>query len=209
MKIIGFSGRKQSGKTTAAEFLQKRTQGEIQSFAAGLKLIVWMCFDDRDIDDVADDPNALYITPSDKDKLLPCGQTPRSLMQKIGTDWFRQIDNDCWIRVLKKVILKDGIEPVIVPDVRFPNEVKCIQDLGGHVIRLLRAPFEDKHESETALNKMEQKALIGAFLDDDRIAVARSGISEPHFDAVIDNREMTIEQQNEAVWKLVTEKGWI
>jgi len=33
--------------------------------------------------------------------------------------------------------------------------------------------------------------------------------SELTFDVLIDNRNMTFDEKNEAVWKLVNEKGWI
>ncbi len=79
--------------------------------------------------------------------------------------------------------------------------MKNIQDMGGHVIRLLRAPFpEDEHESETALDFAERDTIDNYKpCDGHRI----------RFDAIIDNRKMTIPEQNEAVWKLVTERNWI
>ena len=92
---------------------------------------------------------------------------------------------------------------VLTGDVRFENEVKCIQELGGHVIRFLRSPFDDDHASEAALDGVEY---------DTAHCLAKNFEPPPGtilFDAIVDNREMNIEEQNEFVWNLVTERGWI
>lgn len=170
MKIIGISGKKQGGKSFLAKNLcsiiadNSQRQGlardcdyKIVRMADALKQVVIDCFvpttmgisqpDDLDSDEV-------------KDTELPCGMTIRHLLQQIGTDMFRNgLWHDVWINAwLRKVAwLEDCIIElpfVICPDVRFPNELKAIHDLGGVVIRLTRAPFADvdQHESETALD---------------------------------------------------------
>lgn len=195
MKIIGISGKRQSGKNTAAEFLMGKASetAEIVCFADELKDIVCRCFGARTDD--------LWGTDTDKEKILPCGKSGREILQIIGTDWFRKLDPNCWIRPykLRAEEISKFCPLIITPDVRFPNEVQRIQDMGGHVIRLLRAPFpDDRHESETALDLMQERTLEGFNLN---------GVM---FDAIIiDNRKMTIDQQNEAVWKLVNERNWI
>lgn len=207
MKIIAFSGKKQSGKTTAAEFLKTKTNVADASFADGLKYVVGFCFDDE----IAVDWT--YPTKESKDRVLGCGKSIREMLQLVGTDWFRSVDSRCWIRTFKRRIL--GLEisaapdlVVVVPDVRFPNEVKCIQDLGGHVIRLLRAPFpDDKHESETALD-LAAEYTIASLGEKAHIEALRKHIGFL-FDAIIDNREMTIAERNEAIWKLINERGWV
>jgi hypothetical protein len=71
--------------------------------------------------------------------------------------------------------------------VRFPNEVECIHDLGGVVIRLLRNPFKDEkidlHSSEVALDHYTD------------------------FDLVVDNSKMSIEEQNQELDKRLIEMG--
>lgn len=48
-------------------------------------------------------------------------------------------DPDCWVRAYKGgrrlQPISSYADLILTPDVRFPNEVACIQDLGGHVIR--------------------------------------------------------------------------
>lgn len=205
MKIIAFSGKKQSGKTTAVESLSERSCSGIQiDFAGHLKHIVRTCFG-------ATHEN-LYGSDKDKNETLACGKTSREVLQIVGTDWFRSLDPDCWVNAYKANIkkLKDDFNNIsegsfdegliLTSDVRFPNEVKCIQEMGGHIIRLLRNPHDDKHESEIALDEME---MFSQSIDTATFAIGTV------FDAIIDNREMSIEEQGEAVWKLVTERGWI
>ena len=182
MKIIGLSGKKQSGKSTASDFLEKMTGGTVISFADGLKNIIRVCFGAT--------KEQLDGTDKQKNTKLQCSKTARELMQIVGTDWFRELDNHCWIRTMQRKMSLYHPELFIIPDVRFANEVKFIQEGGeGHVIRLLRAPFSDKdqHLSETAL-------------DD---------VHKGFFDYVLNNKGMSVEEQNMAIWELVREKGWV
>lgn len=212
MKIIGFSGKKQSGKTTAVDFLALKLQDslgnfvEIRAFADCLKELVfrYLAAPTEEYKDTAYDP---FTTEESKRRVHPCGKAYRELFQLIGTGWFRMIWPEIWVENYKFRIQIDPPKVLLTPDVRFPNEVKCIQEMGGHVIRLLRAPFpEDKHESETALDGTESATIACQ-------AVAKVGGTlygaVGLFDAIIDNRNMSIEQQNEAVWKLVNERGWV
>lgn len=114
--------------------------------------------------------------------------TGRNVMQYFGTDICRKMYNNVWVDATIRQIQAEQVGLALIPDVRFPNEVIGIQEAGGKVIRFLRAPFagEDEHESETALDDFD--------LD--------------KFDAVIDNREMTIPEQNKAVVEAMQEWDW-
>jgi len=193
MKIIGFSGKKQSGKSTAVHDLIRRIESQKVAvkqlpFAAFLKEIVRRCFNI--------DP-ALFETDAGKNQEFTAGITIRQLLQYIGTDIFRELDKNAWVNAWRSHIAdyneccKNSV--ILVPDVRFPNEVEAIQAVGGKVIRLTRAPFAefDTHESETALDNF----------------VEPGGSVE--FDHVMDNTMMSIAEQNKAVWQLVNNKGWI
>lgn len=181
MKIIGLSGKKQSGKTTASNFLEKMTGGVVVSFADGLKNIIGVCFGATD--------EQLNGTNKQKNTKLECGKTARELLQLVGTDWFRELDGSCWIRAMERKMSRYSPKLFIIPDVRFANEVRFIQVKGGHVIRLLRAPFsnKDQHLSETALDDAP----------------------ETFFDYVLDNRGMNVEEQNMAIWEIVCERKWV
>ncbi len=108
----------------------------------------------------------------------------REVMQYVGTDIFRKMYSKVWVDATIKQIEKDGSYLALVCDCRFPDEVTGIQNAGGKVIRFTRNPHgEDTHESETALDK-------------DNFDWAK-------FDTVIDNANMNIGQQNEAVQQIL------
>lgn len=98
--------------------------------------------------------------------------TPRLLLQLIGTECGRKIIHpNIWVNSLminynknRGIKLQNAHTKVetfdnwIITDVRFPNEVKAIEDRGGIVIRVIRKRDKDlfysnTHESETALDK--------------------------------------------------------
>lgn len=113
--------------------------------------------------------------------------TAREVLQYFGTNICRQMYGDCWVDATIRKIQKEQSQFAIIVDVRFPNEVKGIQAAGGKVLRFTRAPFagQDEHESETAL--------------DDYTG----------FDAVIDNADMNITEQNMAVTQQLIEWGYV
>jgi hypothetical protein len=64
-------------------------------------------------------------------------QTPRHAAQTLGTEWGRvDMDPDFWLDTFEDVASQHS--DVVVTDVRFPNEVERIHDLGGIVIRIER-----------------------------------------------------------------------
>lgn len=79
--------------------------------------------------------------------------TARQVMQFIGTDMFRKIRKDVWVRGTINKILSEQPEVAVITDCRFPNEVESIQEIGGSVIRLTRNPFNSDHSSESILDK--------------------------------------------------------
>ena len=113
--------------------------------------------------------------------------TAREVMQYVGTDFFRRIYPQVWVESTIRKIQKESPNLAVVVDCRFENEVKGIQDVGGKVIRLSRNIFgdSDQHPSETALDNYEG------------------------FDAVIDNAEMSIAEQNESIYNQLAEWGFI
>jgi hypothetical protein len=77
----------------------------------------------------------------------------RRTLERLGTDAIREIDPDFWIRQALGAI--DGRHaPVVVTDVRFPNEADAIRERGGYLVRITRPGFEDaqQHKTETALD---------------------------------------------------------
>ena len=119
--------------------------------------------------------------PREKNKYY----TAREFLQFFGTDVCRKIRGDIWTSACISQIAEEQSEFAVIGDCRFPNEAESIQKIGGKIIRLTRSPYEDEHVSETALDDFD------------------------NFDAVIDNKNMTIDEQNAALLNILFEWGWI
>lgn len=113
--------------------------------------------------------------------------TVRQVMQLFGTNVCRGIYDRCWIDGLLTDIADSNTALAIVDDCRFANEVKMLKEAGAICIKLARNPFEDSHASETSLDS----------------------VPDSDFDLVIDNRNMTLQDKNDAIVKFLMSKGLI
>jgi hypothetical protein len=192
-QIIAFAGRKQSGKTTCSEFVQKYANGliepynsvKIYNFADPLKL-------DICINILGLTTDQCYGTDDQKNELVDCywdnkQLTAREVMQMVGTDMFRAMQKNVWSAATIRKINNEKPSVAIIADCRFPNEVEAIKDAGGMVIKLNRNPYNSSHSSEIAL-------------DADRY-------DQTLFDLVIYNQNMTIVEQNQYLEKFLQNKG--
>ena len=93
-------------------------------------------------------------------------QTPRSLLQKIGTDLFRnQLHPNTWVNATFANYQNDNW---IITDMRFPNELEAVKKHNGITIRINRGLVErtgkmiqePEHISETALDNAEFDYVI-------------------------------------------------
>jgi len=113
--------------------------------------------------------------------------TGREIMQLFGTDLIRQTFGNVWADATIRSIKRMGRPMSIITDNRFPNEVESVlKQPGGYIIRLTRSPFgtEDVHPSESALD--------GYDWNRDKCFV-------------LNNVDMTIQQQNDAVIPILEE----
>lgn len=118
----------------------------------------------------------------------PPGQmTAREVMQFVGTGIFREMYSDVWVDSTLRQIKEEGSALAVISDGRFPNEILGVKAVGGINLRLTRKIADDTHESEVSL-------------DPDKFDWA-------NFDFVIDNQNMTIDEQCDAVGTQLTLKG--
>lgn len=150
MQIVGITGRKQSGKTTAAEYLALKLVGHYNcSFADPIKRMLRILGLDEE-----------QLNGSAKEACdLRYGKSPREMMQTLGTEWGRNtIDPDIWLRALSHQI---GDSKALIHDVRFGNEAEYVRERGVliHVVRYL-GPGDDDHESEGGVPWKEGDILV-------------------------------------------------
>lgn len=136
-RLIGIAGKEGFGKSTAAKILAKSLGSKviIRPMAKPLKEIVKILFCLQD--------NQVYGTQKEKNEIVPrFGLTPRQMLQKTGTELFREafasvfpdIGEDVWLVNFETEYLQNQSVTFIVDDVRFPNEVEMIHRLGGFII---------------------------------------------------------------------------
>jgi hypothetical protein len=137
-KIIGLAGPAGAGKDTVADYIVDRsTRNAAENWPLGLKLAfadpireavkAIFGWDDEDL--------ASRAMKEAEDNLF--GVSPRYAMQTLGTEWGREtINEDLWLLAMRRRIgqLGDHVRLVVIPDVRFENEVKLVHDLGGRVM---------------------------------------------------------------------------
>jgi hypothetical protein len=182
MRYIGISGKSMSGKTTVAKHLQSVLEDTIiWGFGHEVKYAfmdeygMWSALNLRDITDLD--------LQEVKNRVLPNGKTVRDELVRIGLQE-REGSPDVWVdrwkQRMKNEDFLDGFEVVVAPDVRFPNEVQAIKDLGGITIRLTRNPDDIDVPTETSLDEFKE------------------------FDFHIVNQQLTIEETNMIASQIVS-----
>jgi len=139
--IIGLIGLINSGKGTVGSMLIE--QGfQHESFANSLKDATASIFNwDRAM--LEGDTSASRAQRETVDewwnkRLKIPDFTPRVALQILGTDILRNhFHADIWVLSMEARI-KDAKQNVVITDVRFPNEVRSIRELGGKIVRIKR-----------------------------------------------------------------------
>ncbi len=90
---------------------------------------------------------AYYNNPKhehERDVKLPAlGLTPVEVWVQFGTPAVReQVYDGTWIDYLLKTDHK--LDVMIIPDVRFPNEIQAIRDVGGYLTKIVRDGYGPK-----------------------------------------------------------------
>ena len=161
--IIGLSGKKRVGKDTFANFLILNYNFITYTFADPVKEVC------RNMFRLSEEQ--LY---GDKKEVLDerWNYTPRELFQKIGTEFgqykiYELLPNlNCepkqlWVKNFKLWYENNKEKNVLLTDVRFLHELKAVEDLGGHIIKINRdTKLQDEHSSETQLDNYRFKNVI-------------------------------------------------
>ncbi len=175
--IIGFTGPKQSGKSTAAEYLVAGGFKKL-SFAEPIKDMTWYFLRCLGCD-------AHYIEQLltvKKEVVIPgLGVSARHIMQTLGTDWGRDtIHPNLWVMLMSNRLANEDSDYLVFDDIRFENEASAIRSLGGLIIHINRGDLvsDDLHESEAGIElhkddgAVDNDYAVAGFLADVDAAVA-------------------------------------
>jgi hypothetical protein len=135
MTVVGLSGFAQSGKTTAALYLEKKYGVRRKHIAEPLRAMLAVLLK---ANGMKDSMITRYLEGDLKESVIPeLGVTSRYAQITIGTEWGRElISQDLWANTWERGIA-DG-ESVMNDSVRFPNEAEAIRRRGGVVIMIKR-----------------------------------------------------------------------
>lgn len=152
IQLIGLAGRRGSGKDTVAQLIQQlqpQRAWQIRSFGDAIKGVCAV---------LSGESTAPYYTQPGKAALVPTyGLTRGELLQQVGAA-LRAWRGPVWIEALLAGLPPNA--PVIVADLRFPDEAEALRSRGGLIWRIEGDPLrqrgdgtrDDNHPSETSLD---------------------------------------------------------
>lgn len=172
--IIGLCGRMKNGKTELSNICEQYGYKKLY-FALPLKQLCASILDISieelnrlknenipiDItfnDDMCETLSQETEIPLDATRELCNGKnihTTREMLQFVGTDYIRKYNKDWHVNRIRAMI--DPNVNYVLDDVRFPNEKKMIDDLGGDCWFVSRTTLDNisNHESETSITWKE------------------------------------------------------
>lgn len=177
--LVGLIGKKRAGKDTFAAVLVEEFGFARVAFADPLKEMAYT------IDPLlpADGTDRYSLCEAVEDmgweRVKDEYPEARRFLQNLG-DGVRQFDPEFWVRAgmakanalrtesttlyawAKNEVATLGPYPVVITDVRYPNEADAIRDAGGILVRIVRPGVDDgdTHASETALDRYDADQLV-------------------------------------------------
>lgn len=152
-KVICISGKAQHGKDTSANMLKEtlETKGHKVLIVHYGDLLKFLC-------------KSYFGWNGEKD------DAGRTLLQYVGTDVVRTKEPNYWVKFVTEflTLFAEEWDYVIIPDCRFPNEIKYIAKHFPYMhVRVVRPNFvsplteeQQQHISETALDNYEYDCLL-------------------------------------------------
>jgi len=142
--IIGLAGFIGSGKDTVGDILVDNYNFKKLSYADRLKDTIATMFDwDRDMIEGQTPHSRKWREKPDEFWTNELGYdvTPRSILQRVGTDCMRKgLDDQIWILFVKKELIENPNTNFVIPDIRFFNERELVRNMNGQVWRIKKGP---------------------------------------------------------------------
>ena len=187
--IIGVCGFIGCGKDTVADYLVNFHEYRRESFADSLKESGAAVFGwDRIMLEGRTKESREWREQVDKwwaERFDMPTLTPRWVLQSWGTEVCRKtFHDDIWIASIENK-LRQSKDNIVISDVRFPNEIKAIKNLGGKIIWVTRGDLPEWYDNAL-------KAAQGSNLNINEMKIRKIHSSEwawvdTKFDHVIAN----------------------
>lgn len=163
MELIGLVGLKGSGKDTVGLYFEQQYGFSAISFADSLKDCVCAIFGwDRTMMEGRTPKSREWREQNDPwwaEKLGLPFFSPRDAMTGFGTDVMRKhFHSEIWVHNTERKIRSNN-GPVVVTDIRFPNELAMIRSLGGKIIRVERGDRPEWHDVALRAIKGDEVAI--------------------------------------------------
>ena len=152
--IIGIHGKAGHGKDTIASMIQSTVGSDssvIVAFATPIKSVCEYLFDFTQEDMSSQEGKKKIVDTS-------YGYTIREILQKVGTESFRDvISPTIWTDFISRYIksLPEQVKYVLIPDTRFINECEFVKENDGLLFKVVNPrvkPIEGGHISEADLD---------------------------------------------------------
>lgn len=157
-KIIGILGDIGAGKSTVAEYLEKKHGFSSYTFAEPLKKIGEIFYFTK---------SQLYGTQQEKLEINKYhGISGREFMEKFGTDIVRETVPKVlptmahlWVRLFEIYSQENSSTNIVIGDVRFPDEAKTICEQGGILIKIIRPSLTDEMRRKESRVEQEKDKI--------------------------------------------------
>jgi len=178
MQVIGLGHYSRTGKDTfanalVAQVIAREGTAKKIPFAKKLKQVCHELYGWAGLQDMEfyDDKANEHL----RDVVIEAlGMTPVEIWVAMGTPAVRQnVYQNTWIDYVLKT--DHQCEVLVIPDVRFPNEVEAIRAAGGKLIKIVRPGYGPR-------NTVADKALLG-FTDWDLVLGESGDIEHLRYDA--------------------------
>ena len=156
-KIIGILGFIGSGKGTVARHLVKHHGFKQDSFAASLKDACSAIFGwPRDMIEGESPESRIWRETEDTwwaEQLNIPHFSPRLALQLIGTNTLRDHFNpNLWFLTIQNRIRQSPEQDIVISDVRFPNEINFVRQMGGALMWVNRGPLPTWYDTALSAN---------------------------------------------------------
>jgi hypothetical protein len=167
--IIGLVGFIGSGKGTVADVLVQKHGFTKLSFADTVKDATAAIFGwPRHLLEGDTEESRVFREAKDEWWSDKTGKhiTPRNMLQMMGTEVGRDmLDPNIWVYSIERKM--EMYPNVVIADVRFPNEIKFIQDRGGFVVRVRRGADPEWYDTAYRANDRKQDYSTATMAQDE------------------------------------------